>query len=404
MQGVASGHLAFGNMQVVAMEIDFEQHRATIELSDGRRETFPMPEALAGAGGPLRRSRFDFSDSTLTFTVFDRNVLTVEVGRPGAMDGPPAGRPVVYLDQLHWVSLAKLRYAPEKLDETTAGAATSLTELAEGQRVLLPLSAGHLSEMAHLEGRWREHLGLTLMTLSRGWQMRNPVQVRKDEFRQAMLGGPSRVAGVFTLEPEVLFAASKPADRNTDLPAPFDDLLPRLTWASALYATVLDDEAIPTREGQEAAERWAAGFPRLAEYMREHKTSADHARISTRARLIVDLGDETAIAARDAGLSPREYSDWLNDELPERLRGMPYVGRLHEVLYHRLRNADDKWERNDLIDMNFLCCAAGYADVVVGEKQTSEYLRRAESMSPPGAVVCRTLSEAIDALQDRGVA
>jgi hypothetical protein len=58
---------------------------------------------------------------------------------------------------------------------------------------------------------------------------------------------------------------------------------------------------------------------------------------------------------------------------------MPYGGRLYEVLYHRLRNADDTWERNDLIDMNFLCCAAGYADIVVGEKQTTEYLRRAES-------------------------
>lgn len=82
---------------------------------------------------------------------------------------------------------------------------------------------------------------------------------------------------------------------------------------------------------------------------------------------------------------------------------MPYVGRLHEVLYHRLRNADDKWERNDLIDMNFLCCAAGYADIVVGEKQTSEYLRRAASISAPGAAVCRTLPEAVEALRRLGI-
>jgi hypothetical protein len=166
---------------------------------------------------------------------------------------------------------------------------------------------------------------------------------------------------------------------------------------------VLDDEAVDMREGHEAAERWAAGFPSLAQYMREHKTSAEHARINTRARLIADLGDETAIAALHAGLSPEQYSLWLVDELPDRLREMPYVGRLHEVLYHRLRNADDKWRRNDLIDMNFLCCAAGYADVVVGEKQTSEYLRRAETMCLPGAVVCRTLTEATDALHRLGI-
>jgi hypothetical protein len=310
---------------------------------------------------------------------------------------------VVYLDQLHWVSLAKQRHAPEKLNEATASAAITLMELAEAQRILLPLSAGHLAEMAHLKGHWREHLGLTLLALSRGWQMRNPVAVRKTELLGTMRGEWSRTPAVFTLQPEVLFAASTPSESATDLRAPFDDLLPRLTWASALYAAVLDDEAAEVREGHEAAERWAAGFPSLAQYMREHKTSAESARINTRARLVADLGDETEFAAQRAGLSPEQYSVWLKDELPDRLREMPYVGRLHEVLYHRLRNADDKWEGNDLIDMNFLCCAAGYADIVVGEKQTSEYLRRAESRCAPGADVCRTLPEAIDALERLGI-
>jgi len=390
-------------MPFTSLEIDFEQHLATIELSDGRRETFPMPEALVAADVPFLRSRFDITSNTLSFTVTNGDVLIVEVGAAAAADGPPTGRPVVYLDQLHWVSLAKQRYAPEKLNEATARAATTLIQLAEAQRVLLPLSAGHLSEMAHLEGRWHEHLGLTLMALSRGWQMRNPVAVRGAEFLRAMRGESPRSLGVFTLEPEVLFAASEPSEPATDLPPPFDDLLPRLTWASALYAAVLDDEAVDMSEGHEAAERWAAGFPSLAQYMRVHKTSAESARINTRARLIADLGDETAVAAQRAGLSSEQYSQWLGYELPDRLREMPYVGRLHEVLYHRLRNADDKWERNDLIDMNFLCCAAGYADIVVGEKQTIEYLRRVESRSAPGAIVCRTLPEAIDALQHLGI-
>jgi hypothetical protein len=390
-------------MPFTSLEIDFEHGLATIDLSDGRRESFPMPAALVAAGAPFLRSKFDFTSDTLSFRVTSGDVLIVEVGGAGSPDGPPTDRPVVYLDQLHWVSLAKQRHAPEKLNEATASAATTLIELAEAQRILLPLSAGHLTEMAHLEGRWREHLGLTLLAISRGWQMRNPVAVRKTEFLRTMRGKSPRTCAVFTLQPGVLFAASKPSEPATDLPPPFDDLLPRLTWASALYAAVLDEEAVEMREGHEAAERWAAGFPSLAQYMREHKTSAEHARINTLARLIADLGDETALAAQRAGLSPEQYSLWLTEELPDRLREMPYVGRLHEVLYHRLRNADDKWERNDLIDLNFLCCAAGYADIVVGEKQTSEYLRRAESRSAPGAVVCRTLSEAIDALQGLGI-
>ena len=386
-----------------AWEMDFHQQLATIEMRNGQRESFPMPTALAAAGVPFLRAAFDFTSNTLSFEVPHGNKLIVEVGAAGPANGAPPGRPVVYLDQLHWVSLARQRYTPEKLSETTANAATTLIQLADAQRVLLPLSAGHLAEMGTLKGRWREHLGLTIMALSRGWQMRNPVSVRTTEFVLAMRGDLPRAPDVFTLEPEVLFAASKPSEPASDLPPPFDHLLPRITWAAAIYATVLANEAVDMREGHEAAERWADGFPRLAKYMREHKTSAEHARINTLGRLIADLGDETAVAAQRAGLSPQQYSTWLRDELSDRLREMPYVGRLHETLYHRLRNADDKWERNDLIDMNFLSCAAGYADIVVGEKQTSEYLRRAVSLSAPGAAVCRTLPEALAALRRLGV-
>jgi hypothetical protein len=380
-------------------EIDFQEGFATIELSDGRRQSFPVPAALVAAGAPFVRSGFDFASSRLSFALPDGDELIVEVGAAGPVGGPPSGRPVVYLDQLHWVSLAQQSYAPTKLDKATASAAITLIQLAESERIVLPLSAGHLSEMGHLEGRWRKHLGLTVMALSRGWQMRNPVAVRQTEFVLAMRGEPSRAPDVFTLQPEVLFAASATSKPASDLPPPFDDLVRRITWASAVYAAVLDEEPLDMRAGHEAADRWAAGFTGLAKYMREHKTSADHARINARIRLIADLGDETAVAAQRAGLTPEEYSTWLLDELPRRLHEMPYVGRLNEVLYHRLRNADDKWERNDLIDMNFLCCAAGYADIVVGEKQTSEYLRRAVSMSAPGATVCRTLPEAVEALR-----
>jgi hypothetical protein len=107
-------------MPFTSWEIDFEHRFATIELSDGRRETFPMPAALVAAGVPFLRSRFDFTSDTLSFTVTSGDVLIVEVGTASGADGPPTGRPVVYLDQLHWVSLAKQRHTPEKLKEGRA--------------------------------------------------------------------------------------------------------------------------------------------------------------------------------------------------------------------------------------------------------------------------------------------
>jgi hypothetical protein len=93
--------------------------------------------------------------------------------------------------------------------------------------------------------------------------------------------------------------------------------------------------------------------------MREHKASAEHARINHARPSHADLGDETALSAQRAGLSP------------EQIRG--------------------GWGKS----YQTVC--------VVGEKHTSQYLRRGESMSAPGAIVCRTLQEAIDALQRIGI-
>lgn len=78
---------------------------------------------------------------------------------------------------------------------------------------------------------------------------------------------------------------------------------------------------------------------------------------------------------------------------------MPYTGRLLELTYERFRNPEDKWKPSDLIDMQFLCLAAGYADIVVGERKMSELIGRANSRLPAAAFVCRTLSAAVQQLE-----
>ncbi|MGH2912703.1 MAG: hypothetical protein ACRDJ3_09545, partial [Solirubrobacteraceae bacterium] len=124
-------------------------------------------------------------------------------------------------------------------------------------------------------------------------------------------------------------------------------------------------------EGKAAANRWATGFPALATYMRERRMSEEHARINALARFIVDQRQEIAQAAARTTISSERFAGWLADKFPDELARMPEAARLSEVLYLRLRNADEKWEAKDLNDMNFLCTAAGYADLTVGEKKPS---------------------------------
>jgi hypothetical protein len=225
-----------------------------------------------------------------------------------------------------------------------------------------------------------------------------------EEYLASILGQEPVASDVFTLQPGVLFAEGpEPPAPMVGVPARLAEMISRVVAVSAVYESVLDDEPPDMAEGRAAAERWAAGFAPLATYMREQRMSEEHTRINAHARFIVDQGQELARVGAHAGIHPDQFAGWLNDKFPDELARMPYVGRLSEVLYLRLRNADEKWEANDLNDMNFLCAAAGYADLTVGEKKTTEYLRRAESHVPPSSQLCRQLSEAVTLLKAGGI-
>jgi hypothetical protein len=79
-------------MPFASLEIDFEHGLATIDLSDGRCETFPMPAAMVAAGAPFLHSKFDFTSRTLSFTVTRGDVLIVEVGVAGTSVLPQIAR------------------------------------------------------------------------------------------------------------------------------------------------------------------------------------------------------------------------------------------------------------------------------------------------------------------------
>jgi hypothetical protein len=185
-------------------------------------------------------------------------------------------------------------------------------------------------------------------------------------------------ASAFTLEPAALFVEG----------ADLADLDPA-TWATKLSTILLDDDTQPSPRGREIADAWASSHQELAMYQRSVTMPKEHVRINARARLLRDLTREIASAAQAVGLGEADLSRWLLEEADESIATMPYVGRLQEIIRHRLSNADDRWEPNDLNDAHFLACAAAYADVVVGEKKTIEYLRRAARRCVPGAEVCR---------------
>jgi hypothetical protein len=311
----------------------------------------------------------------------------------------PSG-PVVYLDQLHWIAVAQYLHSPEKLEKGEQEAVERLLGWTRASAIILPLSAANMVETTKLDGPQRRDLGTVMLRLSAGWQMRSPVAVRSAELRRSLKGGEPVADGVVTLEPGVAAATPpEPLQVAEGVPVEWAQWFQDITTASAIASTLVDEEALPMVEGLQMATGWGEKHQRLAEFMRDHRVPKEHARINTRAMLIADLHKEIAAAAAMVDAGDEAFQLWLAEGLERDLARMPYLGRQHEVIYHRLRNAQDRWEPNDLFDLNFLSCAAGYVDLVVTENKFSHYLQRAQSRVPAGATVVAKLPDAVEHIE-----
>lgn len=377
------------------LRMEFKRSQAIVELDDGTRFSKPLPKALS------ERSEFDFAkfDSTLgRFEFMHRSgtVVHAEVEPPGEILLPQ--QPVLYLDQCHWITLARQLWAPEKVLERDREAAIKLVEMGRSGDVILPISSANLTEMTPADGKFRRDLGLTMLQLSRGWQMRNPIHVRGAELRGFFAGEKPLADAVFTLAPRVLFIGSEPlvVPSESDPIALYEE---RLREIHAIYEVAVENEKIPNKEGLAKAEAWAQEQRRFALLLRKDRVSPQNAEHYAAGRLIFDLATEFVAAAKHASFSENDLKGWLGGPVEDDINTLPFLGVFHRTVLDRVKNPQAKWEANHFNDIQFLSCATAYADIVVGEKETSEHLKRAQR-GYDGAMVCRTLPEAIESLAD----
>jgi hypothetical protein len=379
------------------MTTDYERRVHRVELTDGVEHEQPFSERMSALAIDVRRVSFAVAERELTVTLPAGDDVVIEIGGPGDDLSPP-GRPVVYLDQNYWVLLSQARWAPQKIVRPSdREAATTLIRLADERAILLPLAAAHLTE-APTGGPRRRHVVITMLSLSRGWQMRSPLHLRRRELRAALAGEEIPAQGVFTLEPEALFATPPgPVKTPSDFPADAQELHRRLTAVSAFCSALIEDEP-RSPEGRRLAQKWASGHHRLAEFMGQRRMGPEHSRINALACMLADLERELTTVASELNLDQERFSEWLEDTFERELARLPYLGRVYELVYRRLRDANKAWKINDLNDVQFLCCAAGYADLLVAENRTTHDLQQIAPRVPDGAILCNSLPEAVDRL------
>lgn len=380
---VPSSH-PIADIRLVAL--DYGRGTVSIVTTSGRTitESIPVPVNV----GLVTRSTFIPAQSRLEI-VAGGETLPMMLGR--AQEVPAL--PVVYLDQNHWIDFARWRKSPDSFDRGKSPFFEALAEAVVEERVILPLSSAHLVETSKRGGTSRLELAATMLQYSRGWQLRAVLGLRRAELRALFGGAAVSKEDAITLAPEAILDMTLNGAIGRELGPELAGLVQRQVWASVLVCMLLEPEA-DRDAGRAAATGWAQSFAPLANALRDNEKARTWSRDLTRTRFISDLGSDLPAAASESGISPEAFSKWLQENAEAEISAIPGLGRLREVLHLRVSNADDKWESNDLNDWLYLSYAAGYCDLVLGEKKSINYLRRAAVRVPPGASLHRRASEA----------
>lgn len=368
-----------GSFSVDTLLFERDARRVTATLADGATVAVPLDPTHPIWTTNIAKSLFHWG-SWLLFLTSDRDgIVTCEVFSPLGADRR-RGRPVVYLDQNHWSTLVNSVVEPARIHKKQElESAARLLELARSGGIILPLSGGHMVETAKLfDPAKRSAMAVTMMQASGGWQMRHPLAVRRQEINRAVSSEfgpyPSRIDDVFTLEPYALFPAlEESARRGTDL----DLLVNCLTSPMVTFDALLD----PVRAEPTPPTKWVSLNQEITAQTETLSLSGKKKRQFSLVHSLADFEEEFTVAAKASNIDLLTMGDWIIRNLEKVFSSMPSTGYYADIAAAKHANRMTRWKANDLFDMNYLACAAGYADFLVGEKATGELLRQSASRS-----------------------
>ncbi|WP_030464551.1 hypothetical protein [Kitasatospora sp. NRRL B-11411] len=388
---------------IVSMAMDRTSSSMILTRSDGKEARFP-----------LRKNPFGETSTLSQFTCFPGlNVLlaTTKSGDDVAFEVPVLdgadqldGRLAVYLDQNKWRVMANALAGIGDVSPQEDEAAWRLANWVRQRKIILPASAAQYAETTKWsDATKRYQLGLMILQLSLGWQMRDPLQVRRDEIRAAFdrrVGGNSgtSVGAVFSLAPNVIRGAARGVS-----PIPMPEGLPQemafqtvaLTSATALIEVMLDTERVPAGSVTD----WVEANQQFSDWLDGEKRDAQQKRKSIDAFLLNDIRLDLAVEAHAAQLTSEAVFEWMTKHAQHDLAAAPALGLLREMFHERHLNKGTIWRGNDLTDMIYLSCAAGYADFVVCERAMGNALRQGIKRLQRPVRVFRYLSDAAEAIE-----
>lgn len=398
---------AESGLSIVLVTVSGDDASVAFLRADGKEARFPLgtsPFSETSSLATLHLAPTDgsFAGPMLLAVTVSGDAVAFELPT-GEDDRQLAGRLVVYLDQNQWSVLSRASDPSAGMPEDDREAALRLAGLARDGALVLPASSAHYYETT----KWRDdaaryRLGLTVLQLSRGWQLRDPLQVRRDELRASyehmfLDGPPPRAHSVVTLMPGRLHGPSRggnvsepPPDFPPDLAAQYQALVS----ATTLIDVMMDRDHIPAPRPT----GWTETNQRFSEWLDQEPRDSQQKRKAVDVLLLDDLAQELAEEALLCGITPVQMSEWFWQH-PRRLPALPALGLFREVLHDRHLNRGLTWHPNDLTDMIYLSTAAAYTDAVICERAMGSALQRALPRLGRSTPVFRRLRDAVPAIE-----
>lgn len=384
--------------------VDYVNEKISIVMQDGTTHTETLDNSEVIDNSPIARSIFDWEKWWVHLHT-TRNDLVIWLGFNPDTGEPRPQRPTVYLDQNKWSLVATALVAPERVvDPAELAAALQLAEWASDDGIILPLSSAHLLETSALYGDKRYAIGLTIANLSNGWQMRHPIDVLQHEAADA-LGeqldltpiSSHTARGVITTEPAA-WQAKESFGLGLPPTSEIETFMAMLRAPAVAVALLIE----PERLVRDSSTTWVEHHQKISNQIHQLGGTKE----ARRATALRRYWNENLGFYRQALQAVYNFTNvpmFSDRDLRELLGRTRMTSLLSQLFVQRFLDHQTQWQRNDLVDMLFLTCAAGHCDYVVAENRTGKQLGQIQRSRNSPVTVFTTLAALVDELDRAGV-
>jgi hypothetical protein len=382
-------------------QVDFQNGTMKIVGQDGQILEEELEPRFRARDSQIATSIFDWEKWWILSTTTRGDLIITEGFNPNS---PPPfnGRPAVYLDQNRWRTVADVLHDPDRVaNPSERRAAQDLIRLATDGGIVLPLSMGHMLETAGLHSERRYEVGVAMARLAAGWQIRNPLDLWKHEVELTIRGHLGLTEGAPVLhpivtEPGALFGSDTTLSITAETPD-FDKFMAMLIMPNV----VLDTLVAPERTPKHPLTKWVDHHARITSQIHaENIPKNQRRRLARRRYWNENIGFYTAAYRRLTNSA--DFPSFSDGQLVRLLSASPIAGLASELFIRRFIDHQNKWRRNDLIDMFHLSSAAAHADYVCAEAHTGRQLRDAQRALSRRQTVFTSLDDLVTRLRRDG--